>query len=85
MLGFIERLDGELKAAVRTCASTSLQSLAHRMQLVSGAPTERKYGAWLGASILACMGSHLQMWMSREEYDEHGPNLILKKGLNYVW
>lgn len=30
-------------------------------------------------------GSQSQVWMSRAEYDEHGPALLSKKGLHYVW
>lgn len=32
-----------------------------------------------GGSILASLGSFQQMWMSRQEYEEHGPGLIHRK------
>lgn len=32
-----------------------------------------------GGSILASLGSFQQMWMSKQEYEEHGPALIHRK------
>lgn len=46
------------------------------------APTggvERRFGPWIGGSILASLGSFQQMWMSKQEYDEHGASLIHRK------
>lgn len=33
-----------------------------------GNPIERKYGGWLGGSILASLGTFHQLWISREEW-----------------
>ena len=33
-----------------------------------GNPIERKYGAWLGGSILASLGTFHQLWISKEEW-----------------
>lgn len=41
--------------------------------------TERKFSVWLGGSILGSLGSFHQLWMSRQEYDEHGAALIHRK------
>ena len=30
------------------------------------------YAAWIGASILSSLGTFQQLWVSREEYNEHG-------------
>ena len=40
---------------------------------------ERKFGCWIGGSIVASLGSFHQMWYSRAEYDEHGASLIHRK------
>lgn len=37
---------------------------------------ERKYGVWIGGSILASLGSFQQCWMSKQEYEEKGAQLI---------
>lgn len=42
-------------------------------------PTERRYATWIGGSILASLGSFQQMWMSKQEYEEHGPGLVHRK------
>jgi actin-related protein len=43
------------------------------------APRERKYGAWIGGSILASLDSFPQMVIIREEYDEYGKGIVCRK------
>lgn len=53
---------------------------ASRLKVIT--PTsniERRFSVWIGGSILASLGSFQQMWMSKSEYDEHGPSLIHRK------
>lgn len=38
-----------------------------------------KTSAWVGGSILSSLGSFQQMWMSRQEYQEHGAIMIERK------
>ena len=40
---------------------------------------ERRFATWIGGSILASLGSFQQMWMSKQEYEEHGANLVQRK------
>lgn len=40
---------------------------------------ERKYAVWQGGSILAGLSSFQQMWLSKEEYDESGPCIRVRK------
>uniref|UniRef100_A0A7S1ENS4 Uncharacterized protein n=1 Tax=Ostreococcus mediterraneus TaxID=1486918 RepID=A0A7S1ENS4_9CHLO len=40
---------------------------------------ERRFATWIGGSILASLGSFQQLWMSKQEYEEHGASLIGKK------
>eukprot|EP00878_Enallax_costatus_P008234 GHUV01008608.1.p1 GENE.GHUV01008608.1~~GHUV01008608.1.p1 ORF type:complete len:383 (+),score=71.29 GHUV01008608.1:747-1895(+) len=42
-------------------------------------PVERRHAVWIGGSILASLGSFQQMWMSKREYEEHGPGLVHRK------
>ena len=37
---------------------------------------ERKFGVWIGGSILASLGSFQQCWMSKQEYEEKGASFI---------
>ncbi|KAL1301716.1 hypothetical protein AAFC00_005924 [Neodothiora populina] len=45
----------------------------------SNISTDRKYGAWLGGSILASLGTFHQMWISKKEYEEHGSSIVEKR------
>ena len=42
---------------------------AFKPRVVSGAPVERQFGSWIGASILASLGTFQQMWVSKAEYE----------------
>ena len=43
------------------------------------APPERLYSVWLGGSILASLSTFQTMWITKQEYDENGPNIIRRK------
>ncbi|QRW05311.1 actin [Ceratobasidium sp. AG-Ba] len=44
-----------------------------------GNPAERRFAPWLGGSILASLGTFHQLWISREEWKEHGPNIVSQR------
>jgi len=68
MTGFADRLNFELG---RLHGSAKLQA--------AGVALERKYGAWLGGSILASLGTFQQLWISREEWQEHGKGILAQR------
>ena len=43
------------------------------------APPDRKYSAWNGGSILAALSSFQKMWVNKQEYDECGPDSLVRK------
>jgi centractin len=43
------------------------------------APPERKYSTWIGGSILASLATFRKMWISHDEYDEDGVNVVHRK------
>lgn len=45
----------------------------------AGLTTERRFGAWIGGSILASLGTFHQMWISRKEYEENGVSIVEKR------
>jgi actin-like protein 6A len=55
--GLGERLNNEL-----------VRNFPHVKIHAPGNPAERKYGSWLGGSILASLGTFHQLWISREEW-----------------
>ena len=66
-----ERLDRELLDLVPQAAKVKV--ISHQ-NLV-----ERRFSVWLGGSILGSLGAFHQLWMSKQEYDEHGAALIHSK------
>jgi len=43
------------------------------------AQPERKYSTWIGGSIVASLSTFEEMWISRAEYEEHGPSIVHRK------
>lgn len=43
------------------------------------APPERKYSTWIGGSIIGSLSTFQQMWISKQEYAENGPNIVNRK------
>jgi len=66
--GIAERMEKEIKA---------LAPASIRIKIV--APPERKYSVWIGGSILASLSTFQQMWISKQEFDESGPQIVHRK------
>jgi actin-related protein len=59
---------------------TLLAPAAVKIKVVNNmVPVEKQHAAWIGGSVLSICGSFQQLWISRQEYDEHGPRVYLKK------
>ncbi|KAL1491395.1 hypothetical protein ABEB36_011998 [Hypothenemus hampei] len=69
--GFSDRLSRDLQS--RTPGSMKLKMIA------ANGTVERRFGAWVGGSILASIGTFQQMWMSMQEYQESGKAQIDRK------
>ncbi|KAF9246972.1 actin family [Melanogaster broomeanus] len=63
--GFANRLETELS-----------RNFPHVKIHAPGNPIERRYGGWLGGSILASLGTFHQLWISKEEWQEHGKAIV---------
>lgn len=68
--GFTERLNSEL---------TILYPGARIKLQAAGLTQERRFGAWIGGSILGSLGTFHQMWISRKEYEEFGASIVEKR------
>ncbi|CAK7242575.1 MAG: Actin-related protein 4 [Sporothrix thermara] len=68
--GFNDRLNNEL-----TAMWPGVKIKIH----AAGLTSERRFGAWIGGSILASLGTFHQMWISRAEYDENGAGIVEKR------
>ncbi|KAJ7699873.1 actin-related protein Arp4p [Mycena rosella] len=63
--GFGDRLSSELA-----------RSFPHVKIHAPGNPVERRYGGWLGGSVLGSLGTFHQLWISKEEWMEHGKAIV---------
>lgn len=68
--GLTERLNNEL---TRMFPSTRVRLHA------AGNVAERKFGSWIGGSIMSSLGTFHQMWISRKEFEEHGSAIVEKR------
>jgi len=53
---------------------TALAPASIKVKVV--APPERKYSVWIGGSILSSLSTFQEMWISKEHYDESGPQIV---------
>ncbi|ODV91556.1 hypothetical protein CANCADRAFT_147306 [Tortispora caseinolytica NRRL Y-17796] len=68
--GFTERVQQELFGL--------LPGLKVRIY-AAGNSSERKYGGWIGGSVLSSLGTFHQMWISKKEYEEAGSSIVEKR------
>ncbi|KAH9943091.1 brg1-associated factor b [Epithele typhae] len=63
--GFADRLANEMA-----------RQFPHVKLHAPGNTTERRFGGWLGGSMLASLGTFHQLWISKEEWQEHGRAIV---------
>lgn len=47
--------------------------------IANSSSAERKFGAWIGGSVLGSLGTFHQMWISKQEYEEFGAAIVEKR------
>lgn len=68
--GFTDRLQNEI-SNMYPGARVKIQA--------AGLTAERRFGSWIGGSILGSLGTFHQMWISKAEYAEYGVGIIEKR------
>lgn len=68
--GFTDRLNNEL-VAMYPGARIKIQA--------AGLTAERRFGSWIGGSIIGSLGTFHQMWISKKEYEEFGVGIVEKR------
>ena len=66
--GLADRLQKEL-----------IKLLPSKMKVKVVSQPERKCSTWIGGSILASLSMFQNYWITKADYNEHGPNIIHKK------
>ncbi|CAM9465305.1 unnamed protein product [Hapterophycus canaliculatus] len=64
--GMPERITSEL--------TSSLPS-AFKVRTLTASPIERRFSVWIGGSILCSLGTFQQLWLSKRQYEEQGPDM----------
>lgn len=82
--GFADRLENELCNFFTSENSSSSSFNNNTINVFS--PDDRKYSAWIGGSVLASqIQTNTNLWASKLEYNEFGPEIINKKFSNLVF
>lgn len=42
-------------------------------------PDDRVFSVWCGGAVLASLPSFSSAWISQEEYEENGPQIVFRK------
>eukprot|EP01029_Cantina_marsupialis_P028907 TRINITY_DN778161_c0_g1_i1.p1 TRINITY_DN778161_c0_g1~~TRINITY_DN778161_c0_g1_i1.p1 ORF type:complete len:407 (-),score=92.11 TRINITY_DN778161_c0_g1_i1:124-1311(-) len=67
MEGLEERLHQDL---------SDMLPLSMKVRMIQAGPLERQFSSWIGGSILSSLGTFQQLWISREQYNEHGSSVV---------
>ncbi|XP_010881104.3 uncharacterized protein LOC105017854 [Esox lucius] len=70
LAGLPERLQSEIRTMVPT-------DLAESVRVTS--PKDRDFSVWCGGAVLANLTSFESAWISQEEYEEYGPQIVFRK------
>ncbi|KAL3089937.1 hypothetical protein niasHS_006389 [Heterodera schachtii] len=73
IVGFTDRLNHDL---AQKCPSTIKIRVSNPNYSTS---TERRFGAWIGGSIVSSLGTFQQLWISKGEYEETGKSIVERK------
>ncbi|XP_039604026.1 uncharacterized protein LOC120525628 isoform X4 [Polypterus senegalus] len=68
--GLPHRLQDEIQSMVPACLSDLVRV---------SSPKDRDFAVWIGGAVLANLPSFRSAWISREEYDENGANIVFRK------
>ena len=70
--GFSDRVSMEMKGLLKGL----------RTKVIS--PPERKYSAWFGGSVVSCLCSMNERYVTKNEYEEYGPFLLHRRGGDFL-
>lgn len=69
--GFAERVQRQILNNIQQ--NIKVKVITHLTNL------ERRFSSWIGGSILSSLGTFHQLWLSKQEYEEHGAIIIERK------
>ena len=69
-----EGLPERLTKEVQKLAPSTMTS---KVKVIAG--PERRYSVWVGGSILASLSNFQNMWITKQEYEDSGPQIVHRK------
>jgi len=80
--GGIAKIPGFQERFARSMFNDTILSRITKPRIHASTPLQDKsFSAYLGASILGCLSSFKQMWISRVEYEEYGSSVLAMRCL----
>ena len=84
--GYASRLEKEVKKLYKEkgLKNTADKSIKININIVDS--PRRKYSVFIGATVLANIynNSQQEYWISKQDWDEAGPDIVLKKCQNVI-
>lgn len=68
--GIVDRIQKEV---------STLTPPSMKVKVIAPHPQERKYYTWIGGSMLASSETFQGRWITKQEYDQHGPSIVDQK------
>ncbi|KAA8583410.1 hypothetical protein FQN60_015956, partial [Etheostoma spectabile] len=68
------RLQAEIKGLLPTAMGESVRVTS---------PKDRDFSVWRGGAVLAQLPTFSSAWISLEEYEEHGPQIVFRNNVNW--
>jgi len=76
--GFPTRLENDVKRLYKELVKQSKKDDV-RMKINIIDPPRRKFNVFIGGGVLAkTMANRPEYWISKKDYDEHGPEFLMK-------
>ena len=84
--GYASRIEKEIKALYveKGLKNTSNKNIKININIIDS--PRRKYSVFIGATVLANIYNEQQLeyWISKQDWDESGPQIVLKKCANVL-
>ena len=85
--GYASRIDNELRKLYTENNLKLAKTKTIKIPITIIDSPRRKYSVFIGATILANLSNrpeNLGYWISKKDWDESGPNIVLKKCQNIL-
>ena len=84
--GYASRLEKEVKNLYKEKGLQNAKDKSIKIAINIVDSPRRKYSVFIGATVLANTynSQQIEYWISKQDWDEAGPNIVLKKCQNVI-